>query len=193
MEFKIRFTKCNKCGFVVGKIYDVKDGQLVDETGYIFTVWSEQGKGDGIEALKSWFENSHCEIELVKEGFFISDLKDGMVAHQNNGFQKTIFDNGKRYFDNFSINTYPTETLFTAKRELNTNIVKITYMGEVVWEIKKEYMTLEQAYDTGKKIKHKDCDTYYSSPQNALTHAIGITNKNMFELLKVKEFEIEES
>ena len=64
---------------------------------------------------------------------------------------------------------------------------------DLIWqEEEKVYMTLEEASKTGKKIRHKSCVIYHSCPQNALNDAIGKTEKDMFELLKSKEFEVEE-
>lgn len=65
---------------------------------------------------------------------------------------------------------------------------------DVIWqeEKPKQYYTLEEASAFGKPIKHKEATMFCFSPLEALKNAIVYTNKSMFELLKLQEFEIEE-
>lgn len=203
-NFKVRFLNYENDDFIIGKVYNVENGTIVDEKYYPFTSWSENG--NTFENLKEWFEESYddsCKVELVtdeiKQQFTKSDLKDGMVVTYKNGSIRLLYLGRLYEIDEHinlttlsNINDY-NEFLLNAHNK-NLDIVKVEYMGKTIWQRKqKEYMTLEEASKTGKGYKHKDCATYYYYPQNALTHAIGVTRKDMFDLLKVKEFEIEQS
>lgn len=198
MNFKVRFLKYESDDFLTGKIYDVVDGIITDETGYKFSSW-----GYTFQDLKKWFEedDDSCEVELVADDnkqFTKSDLKDGMVIEYRDGNIRLLYlgilyeiDRHMNLTASSNINDY-NERLLSIHNK-NLDIIKVEYMGKSIWQRKeKEYMTLEEASRTGKGYKHKDCTTYYYCPQNALTHAIGITRRDMFDLLKVKEFEIAE-
>ena len=77
------------------------------------------------------------------------------------------------------------------EQHILTNVKEGTL--DVVWKEKsKQYYTLEEASKFGKNIKHKDSTTYVSNPLFALNEAIGKTGKSMFEVLQLKEFEVEE-
>ncbi len=198
-NFKVRFLKYDEPeSFIIGKVYEVNNGEITDETDYIFNVWSHQGKGSGFKAFKSWFEDNECEVELVKEEFTKSDLKDGMVLTYRNGEKRLLFL-GNLYDTNDSsllkslgsINKYG-ESLTNYIGE-GLDIIKVEYMGEILWEREKEYMTLEEAYKTGKKFKRKGINWWYTDPMEVLSNFVSETGKNMFEVLELKEFEIEES
>ena len=203
-NFKVRFIQLkdwDKTSFVLNKVYEVKDGIFTDETGYTYTSWLENG--NTFESFKKWFENYETKVELVEEDeiqnnkFTLSDLKDGMVVTYRNGGSRYIFKKNFRGIDSgvLSGNTFDDyNDDLTHGRCYNEDIVKVEYMGELIWQREeKQYYTLEEAYNkaNGKRIKHKDSNLY-SNYMTALTMAMNKTGKEMFELLKLKEFEIEE-
>lgn len=66
MNFKVKCVgyNCSEKLFTIGKIYDVKNGQIVNDGGYKYNAWSNYG--DTFENLYSWFKFAY-EFELVKE------------------------------------------------------------------------------------------------------------------------------
>ena len=115
-EFKVRFTqlrKLDKQNFILNKVYEVKNGIFIDETGHTYTKWLENG--NTFESLKKWFEDIEgTKVELVEEyeiqnnKFTLSDLKDGMVITYRNGKSRYIFKKNFRGIDTgvLSGNTY---------------------------------------------------------------------------------------
>lgn len=207
-NFKVRFTRLDKNDddFVINKIYEVVNGKLTNETCFTYDVWS--ANGDSFENLKKWIESDGVtKVELVEEeenkettntDFTLSDLKDGMVVTYRNGKTRYVFR--EEFYDitysNLTGNTFEdyNEDLLHHGGNNDEDIVKVEYMNEILWQRKeKEYYILEEAYNkaNGKRIKHRDSDVY-TNYLNALTDAIDITGKTMFELLRLKEFEIEE-
>lgn len=206
-NFKVRFTRLakNDDDFVINKIYEVVNGKLIDETCFTYDVWS--ANGDSFENLKKWIESDGVtKVELVEEenkettntDFTLLDLKDGMVVTYRNGgtryvFREEFHDITYGNLTGYTFEDYNEDLLHHGGNN-DEDIVKVEYMNEILWQRKeKEYYTLEEAYNkaNGKRIKHKDSDVY-TSHLNALIDAIDITDKTMFELLRLKEFEIEE-
>ena len=203
-NFKVRFTQLreiDKRNFILNKVYDVKDGKIVTENGFEYKNWAKES--DTFESFKKWFEyDKVTKVELVGENeiqnnkFTLSDLKDGMVVTYREGKSRFIFKNkfhdicsGKltgNTFDDYN------DDLTSHSGYYHEDIVKVEYMGELIWQ-RKQYYTFEEAYNkaNGKGIKHKDSEVY-TNYMTALTIAMNKTGKEMFELLKVKEFEIEE-
>ncbi len=198
MDFKVRFLKYESDDFLTGRIYDVVDGIITDETGYKFSSW-----GYTFQDLKKWFEedDDSCEVELVTDEssqFTESDLKDGMVVTYRDGNIRLLYlgilyeiDRHMNLTASSNINDYNGRLLSIHNK--NLDIVKVEYMGEILWEREKEYMTLEEAYKTGKKFKRKGINWWYTDPMEVLSNFVSETGKNMFEVLELKEFEIEES
>lgn len=110
-------------------------------------------------------------IEIISYGLFTKeDLKDGMIVTYRDKRQRIVL-NGKlfgccdaeHYEYCSSLVGYSKELLYQTKTggcKSSIDIMKVEYMGEVVWERKeKEYMTLKEAEANRKplqKIKHKD-------------------------------------
>ena len=205
-NFKVRFTQLreiDKRNFILNKVYDVKDGKIVTENGFEYKTWSKES--DTFESFKKWFEyDGVTKVELVGENeiqnnkFTLSDLKDGMVITYRNGKSRYIFK--KKFYDvNFmelTGNTFDdyNDDLTHNGGHYYEDIVKVEYMGELIWQREeKQYYTLEEAYNkaNGKGIKHKDSEVY-TNCMTALTIAMSRTGKELFEMLKLKEFEIEE-
>ena len=90
-----------------------------------------------------------------------SDLKDGMIIVSECGDKRIVFDNGRKYFNELRQEVFSTEFLFENKQFFSRDVIKVVYGGETVWEREKEYLTLEEAIETGKPFKHKDCKSYY--------------------------------
>ena len=204
-NFKVRFTQLreiDKINFILNKVYDVKDGKIVAENGFEYKNWSVES--DTFESFKKWFEyDKVTKVELVEEDeiqnnkFTLSDLKDGMVVTYRNGESRYIFKKNFRGINSgvLSGNTFDYyNNDLTHGSNYNEDIVKVEYMGELIWQRKeKQYYTLEEAYNkaNGKGIKHKDSEVY-TNYMTALTIAMSRTGKELFEILKLKEFEIEE-
>ena len=69
------------------------------------------------------------------------------------------------------------------------DVMKIEYQGKTVWE-RKEYMTLTDAIKTGKKIKHKDWNKYYTI--SGLLRSIRLKrNSDLINDFTVAEWEVE--
>ena len=69
------------------------------------------------------------------------------------------------------------------------DVMKIEYQGKTVWE-RKEYMTLTDAIKTGKKIKHKDWNKYYTISE--LLRLIRLKrNSDLINDFTVAEWEVE--
>lgn len=66
---------------------------------------------------------------------------------------------------------------------------------DLIWkeEKPKKYYTLEEASKGGKRMKYKESNNWYNSPHTALSNAVYITGKSMFEILQLKEFEVEDT
>lgn len=69
MFFKVKCVKNereeNKKSFTVGKIYEVIDGKIKDNTGFIFKSWSING--ESFDELKKWFEDTKVYFKLVRD------------------------------------------------------------------------------------------------------------------------------
>ena len=205
MDFKVRFLKYEGSEFIEGKVYNVSNGVIISESGCIYDVWSRGRRGDTIEAFKSWFKNyAFAEVELVTDEsiqFTKSDLKDGMIITYRNGEKRLLI--GRALFekrnDSYCIANWLsniTTDLCNKEGIESLDFVKVEYMGEVIWERETEYMTLEEAHkkarEIGGRLKHKDSpkELTFENPENLLQLICQTTNKDMFELLKVKEFEV---
>lgn len=207
-NFKVRFTQLkdsDRNSVVLNKVYEVKDGRFIDETGWEYTSWARID--DSFKQFKKWFERDGVtKLELVEEenkettntDFTLSDLKDGMVVTYRNGetryvFREEFYDITYGNLTGYTFEDYNEDLLHHGGNN-DEDIVKVEYMNEILWQRKeKEYYILKEAYNkaNGKRIKHKDSDVY-TSHLNALIDAIDITGKTTFEVLRLKEFEIEE-
>ena len=135
---------------------------------------------------------------IKNKQFTKSDLKDGMVVTYRNGEMRLLI-----YGDFYhaieieptgnTLNNYNDDLTSLTATTNSEDIVKVEYMGETLWKREKEYMTLEEAYRTGKRFTHKDYNVYSKCPERILNVTMEITGKTMFEVLRIKEFEIEES
>ena len=78
--------------------------------------------------------------------------------------------------------------------------MEVEYEGEVLWTRKeKEYYTLEEACEIAtkesKNIKHKDFEQYIFKPKKVsllVTYILADTDREFFELINAKEFEVVE-
>jgi len=82
---------CKRCSprnneyFTVGKIYDVVDGMVFDDTGFRFRIWSSAGD-ESLKSLNLWFNGGGVEFELLKEDgkemkkFTKKDIETGMFG-----------------------------------------------------------------------------------------------------------------
>ena len=188
-KYKVRCVDNNgREFFEKGEVYDVEYGILMYKKNYPYNVM----KYLSVDEI-----NKNCvpQFELVEEIFTKSDLKDGMVVTYRNGNTRLVFNN--RFYDTtyvkISGNTLDNyDDNLKMKGISSEDIVKVEYMGTVLWEREKEYFTLEEAFKPNRLVKHKDCIKWCNNAHLALYEACETTKRDMFELLKAKEFEYKE-
>lgn len=129
----------------------------------------------------NWGEDNDDTIALIKE---IVDYNDTYFYYVECKTSRYLSSIGNRVVDEIKHINVHSHFIHTDS-EIEENV-------KMLFDKPKTYMTLEEAVQTGKKIKHKDSTIWHNVPQNALTDAVGRTGKDMFELLKVKEFEVNE-
>ncbi len=94
----------------------------------------------------------------MNNNFTKSDLKDGMVVTFRNGEEHYVIGNGTHIQDLDDIADYNIKydyeiNLTHIGLDLNLDIMKVSYMGEVLWE-RKEYVSFDQARKSGKRIRY---------------------------------------
>ncbi len=97
----------------------------------------------------------------MKKNFTKSDLKDGMVVTYRNGNERTIM--GFRLYtknENFEyicmtcLEHFKADlTVYNSSEKNDSDIMKVSYMGEVLWE-RKEYVSFDVARKSGKRIRY---------------------------------------
>lgn len=186
MKFKVLCIKGSRITCVQeGETYLVKNGTLFTRNGNVNYC------GDSLEDLNKWYKEFGVEFKMVEtekpKPFTINDLKVGMVISCNH-FTRVVVSDKEYYRDGVLLEL---GVVFKEDGSLSGNIKKITYGDEVVYQ-KKEYMTLKEASNTGKRFKHKDSEMWYTSPLTVLNLVMKTTELSMFEVLDLEEFEVEE-
>ena len=182
------------------------------ENGYL--IYKEKGGVGCTDCGSEVWHFDDDELVLYKgesEMFKRENLKDGMVLTLRDG-SKLIYLNG--YVSEL---TFVTDKCFNSKNmgkieqweedltfanNRDYDILKVTYDGEVLFEVK-QYMTLKEAIDTGKRFKHKECDTYYNYISYAIEELEDVvaekiidsrtTNLKLFEEMNEKVWEVEDN
>ena len=101
-----------------------------------------------------------------------TDLKDGMICYLRDG-RKCLVLTERMYeikrVDNDMIieidnrgKTYQWsyEELMILDEKSNSDIIKVEYMGEIIWE-RIDYVSFMEAVNSGKKFKYKDWVEYH--------------------------------
>ena len=101
-----------------------------------------------------------------------TDLKDGMICYLRDG-RKCLVLTERMYeierVDNDMIieidnrgKTYQWsyEELMILDKKSNSDIIKVEYMGEIIWE-RIDYVSFMEAVNSGKKFKYKDWVEYH--------------------------------
>ena len=101
-----------------------------------------------------------------------TDLKDGMICYLRDG-RKCLVLTERMYeikrVDNDMITeidnrgkTYQWsyEELMILDEKSNSDIIKVEYMGEIIWE-RVDYVSFMEAVNSGKKFKYKDWVEYH--------------------------------
>lgn len=154
------------CKFKVGDKVKRKDGELFSNDEQVLTVSNLLLAHDSASGFVVVFEetgtNMHEDaLELAEIPFTKSDLKDGMVVTYRDGQRqpRVLFD-GKLYnminMSNISDLKYFNDDLTDPFYE-DVDIIKVEYMGEVLWERKEEpkkvKLELEVTPEQAKMIK----------------------------------------
>ena len=101
-----------------------------------------------------------------------TDLKDGMICYLRDGrkclvLTERMYEIGR--VDNDMIieidnrgKTYQWsyEELMILDEKSNSDIIKVEYMGEIIWE-RIDYVSFMEAVNSGKKFKYKDWVEYH--------------------------------
>ena len=147
----------NECKFKVGDKVRRKDGGLFSNDESVSTISEvkyydgEDVRGVHLKETATWlYEDA---LELAEKPFTKSDLKDGMVVTYRNKTARIVFDD-KLYTtdvdsDNFLVQVTLDDfydDLSCIDYELN-DIMKVTYMGEVLWERKEKPKTVKLELD----------------------------------------------
>ena len=199
-NFKVRCIDQNISDyFVTGDIYEVIDGVIMSKNN---TPYNPADPYFTIEEI-----NRYCvpQFELVEEKPFTkADIKNGMVVTYRNGCKRVVFD---KVFYDYTENEIGVKSGNILKEYDNNlircdgfeglDIMEVEYEGEVLWT-RKEYYTLEEACKIakkeGKRIKHKEhtCEYRASNLCKLVCHVIANTDRDLFELINAKEFEVVE-
>ena len=199
-NFKVRCIDQNISDyFVTGDIYEVIDGVIMSKNN---TPYNSTEPYFTIEEI-----NRYCvpQFELVEEKSFTkADIKNGMVVTYRNGNKRVIFNKDFYVYTENGISIKSGNILEQYNDDLirydgfkRQDIMEVEYEGEVLWTRKeKEYYTLEEACKIakkeGKRIKHKEhtCEYRASNIYKLVCHVIANTDRDLFELINAKEFEV---
>ena len=101
-----------------------------------------------------------------------TDLKDGMICYLRDG-RKCLVLTERMYeikrVDNDMITEidnrgktfqWSYEELMILDEKSNSDIIKVEYMGEIIWE-RIDYVSFMEAVNSGKKFKYKDWVEYH--------------------------------
>ncbi|MBM68202.1 MAG: hypothetical protein CME43_01835 [Haliea sp.] len=131
----------NMCKFKVGDKVKRKDGELFSNGEQVLTIkevfydanydeWSVRFKETGTYITES-------KLDLV---FTKSDLKDGMVVTYRDRQKRVLFED--KFYNMSAISAGSYLTFFnddlTNQSNKDLDIIKVEYMGEVLWERKEE-------------------------------------------------------
>lgn len=113
--------------------------------------------------LKLYEENT-----IETKTFTREDLKDGMILTLRNGernvyikgWLKTINNISDDFTNSGKITQWKENLDFISSSGSQFDIMKVEYMDKVLWEREKQYFTLEEAIETGKRFKHKEVKQY---------------------------------
>ena len=194
-NFKVRCIDQNISDyFVTGDIYEVIDGVIMSKNN---TPYNPTEPYFTIEEI-----NRYCvpQFELVE--FTKADIKNGMVVTYRNGCKRVAFnkefyaytENGISIKRGNILEEYNDDLIRYDELE-GLDIMEVEYEGEVLWT-RKEYYTLEEACEIakkeGKRIKHKEhtCEYRASNSYKLVCHVIANTDRDLFELINAKEFEV---
>lgn len=141
----------NECKFKVGDKVKRKDGDFFSNEEKVVTVshilLAHNLVGGFVVVFAETGTNMHEDaLELVETSFTKADLKDGMVVTYRDGEERVVFAGNlfKKDFDFLRVASplkwYSEELATDSFRSLD--IMKVTYMDEVLWEREEE--TAEQ-------------------------------------------------
>ena len=131
-----------------------------------------------------------------------TDLKDGMICYlrdgrkclvltermyeikrDNNDMITEIDNRGKTYQWNY-------EELMLWDNKSDSDIIKVEYMGEIIWE-RVDYVSFMEAVNSERRFKHKRWEDYYYLCE-ALRILSDFQDSNVEEMMNKKEWIIEQ-
>ncbi|QDP64827.1 MAG: hypothetical protein GOVbin2917_142 [Prokaryotic dsDNA virus sp.] len=139
----------NQCKYKEGDKVKKINGEAFSNGEFVVTVEGLDKYGKvWLKETQSWLDK---DTLCLANSFTKSDLKDGMVVTYRNGWKRVILDKGLLYSDNclsMSSFHFTKVTLDSFNEDLTyyghnpRDIMKVTYMGEILWEREEE--TAEQ-------------------------------------------------
>lgn len=112
----------------------------------------------------------------MSKQFTKSDFKDGMVVTLKNGRKNYIVLQGKQIQDLHGYCDWDIDTNFTDDLACdlydNFSIMKVEYMGEVLWE-RKEYVSFDVARKSNKNVRFNATDS--NTPYRDIMYLVGKT------------------
>lgn len=123
-------------------------------------------------------------------GFVSIEQKQKYEYHE---FRFLAFNEDLSHFQNDE--TYKIIKVYRFKNNvgLNANLSNSLYKAEIVFERKeKEFYTLKEASQTGKKFKHKSSKNYSCDLKTVLDEAYANSGDSLLKLIDAKEYEVEE-
>ena len=200
-NFKVRCIDQNISDyFVTGDIYEVIDGVIMSKNN------NPYNPADPCFTIEEINKNCVPQFELVEEKPFTkADIKNGMIVTYRNGCKRVVFNEvfydyivDEIGFKSGNILKEYNDDLIRYDGFRGLDIMEVEYEGEVLWT-RKEYYTLEEACEIAtkesKNIKHKDFERYIFKPKKVsllVTYILADTDREFFELINAKEFEVVE-
>lgn len=133
----------NQCKFKEGDKVKKINGEAFSNGEFIVTVEGLDKYGKvWLKETQSWLDK---DVLCLVQPFTKSDLKDGMVVTYRNGWERVIFDNGFLYaegclssfhFTKITLDSFNEDLTYYGQNTMD--IMKVTYMDEVLWEREEE-------------------------------------------------------